>query len=61
MGIGNNPKINYTEQISSNNGERLEDIKKMVHLSEEQYNTLNEIVQINKLKKEIIYLNEKLK
>ena len=54
MGIGNNPKINYTEQISSNNGERLENIKKMVHLSEEQYNTLNEIVQINKLKTEII-------
>ena len=55
-----NPKINDTEQISTNNDERLEDIKKMIHLNEDQYNTLNEIVQINKLKTEIIKLNEEL-
>ena len=55
-----NPKINDTEQISTNNDERLEDIKKMIHLNEDQYNTLNEIIQINKLKTEIIKLNEEL-
>ena len=40
--------------------ERLEDIKKMIHLNEEQFNTLNEIVQINRLKTEIIKLSDEL-
>ena len=54
-----NPKITI-EQKSIKDDERLEDIKKMIHLSEEQYNTLNEIVQINKLKAQIIELNDEL-
>ena len=40
--------------------DRLNDIKEMIHLSEEQINTLKEIVQINKLKTQIIALNEEL-
>jgi hypothetical protein len=32
----------------------------MIHLSEEQINTLSEIVQINKLKTQIVELNEEL-
>ena len=54
-----NPKITI-EQKSIKDDERLEDIKKMIHLNEEQYNTLNEIVQINKLKAQIIELNDEL-
>ena len=54
-----NPKLTI-EQKSIKDDERLEDIKKMIHLNEEQYNTLNEIVQINKLKAQIIELNDEL-
>ena len=54
-----NPKITI-EQKNIKDDERLEDIKKMIHLSDEQYNTLNEIVQINKLKAQIIELNDEL-
>ena len=32
----------------------------MIHLNEEQYNILNEIVQTNKLKTEMIKLSEEL-
>ena len=49
-----NPKLNDSEQSLLKDDERLEDIKKMIHLNEEQFNTLNEIVQINRLKTEII-------
>ena len=54
-----NPKMTI-DQKSIKDDERLEDIKKMIHLNEEQYNTLNEIVQINKLKAQIIELNDEL-
>ena len=55
-----NPKIISIDQKDLKDDERLEDIKKMIHLSEEQYNTLNEIIQINKLKAQIIELNDEL-
>ena len=55
-----NLKINNTEQNNIKDDERLEEIKQMIHLSEEQINTLSEIVQINKLKTQIVELNEEL-
>ena len=55
-----NPKIISIDQKDLKDDERLEDIKKMIHLSKEQYNTLNEIIQINKLKVQIIELNDEL-
>ena len=55
-----NNRISSTEPRNFKDDERLEEIKQMIHLNEEQINTLSEIVQINKLKTQIIELNEEL-
>ena len=52
--------LNNTDLKDFKNDERLEEIKNMIHLNEEQINTLKEIVKINKLKTQIISLNEEL-
>ena len=52
--------LNDTDLKDFKNDERLEEIKNMIHLNEEQINTLKEIVKINKLKTQIISLNEEL-
>lgn len=55
-----NSKISITEPKDFKDDERLGEIKQMIHLSEEQINTLSEIVQINKLKTQIVELNDEL-
>ena len=55
-----NYKISSTEPKNFKDDQRMEEIKQMIHLNDEQINTLNEIVQINKLKNQIIELNEEL-
>ena len=55
-----NSKKSSTEPQNFKDDERLEEIKQMIHLNEEQINTLSEIVQINKLKTQIIQLSDEL-
>ena len=55
-----NSRKSSTEPQNFKDDERLEEIKQMIHLNEEQINTLNEIVQINKLKTQIIQLSDEL-
>ena len=44
----------------NHNEERIEEIKEMIHLNEEQKNTLREIIQIDSLKNQINSLNKEL-
>ena len=55
-----NNRISNTKPKKLKEDDRLEEIKQMIHLNEDQINTLSEIVQINKLKTQIIELNEEL-
>ena len=58
-----NTNNNLSKDETKNNNkeeERLDEIKEMIHLNEEQKNTLKDIIYINTLKNQINTLNEDL-